>query len=385
MFSGRTNWPHRQNRLSELLERRMRSGRTVVDLTLSNPTACGLPAPDILSSLADPSVLRYQPDPRGLPSAREAVAAYYRSKNLRVDPEDLFLTSGTSEAYGHLLTLLCDPGDEILIPRPSYPLLEFLAQTTGVTLAPYDLFYDHGWQIGAITVTARTKAIIILNPHAPTGLFLSGEAYRNFAAPGLPLVVDEVFIDYGFEGAHPFQTAGREGGPLTFTLNGLSKLAALPQLKLGWIVVGGAGKAEAASRLETLCDTFLSVNTPAQVALPHLLGEGARTREAIRRRILANYRSAREVLQGSACTLLEAQGGWYGILRVPRTKTDEEWAIALLQERGISLSPGYFFDFEEEGYLVVSLLPEEGPFRRALEHVRDYVASPEEGATPALR
>ena len=371
-FSRRTTWPSRPNRLSELLERRRREGASITDLTASNPTDVDLPSPadEVLRSLADPAALRYSPDPNGLLSAREAVCAHYRTNGVSLSPNDVILTASTSEAYAHLFTLLCEPGDEVLIPAPSYPLFEYLAQLSGVVTRSYALRYDGGWHLDMASVTAaltpRTRAIVLIHPHNPTGMFLRHSelnALRGMARErSLALIVDEVFADYAFApDPSRVPTCAVIDDVLTFTLSGLSKLAGLPQMKLGWIVLSGPTelRAEAHERLETVCDTYLSVNTPVQVALPRLLGLD--TGAAIRARIMENDAALRDILKGSVCTALSCEGGWYGIVRMPELLSDEEWALALLDERNVSVFPGYFFDLTG-CHLVVSLLPSPSVF-----------------------
>jgi alanine-synthesizing transaminase len=376
MFSSRTNWHREQNRLTEALEARRRAGGPVCDLTASNPTECGLTYPNeaILSSLAQPGSLQYRPDPRGLLSARQAVAAYYGARQLTVDPSRIVLTAGTSEAYGLLFRLLCNAGEAVLVPQPSYPLFEYLAQIADVGLQQYQLAYDHEWTIDRASlrdaITPATRAIVMVNPHNPTGMFLRREEHRHIAelarAHRLALIVDEVFIDYPFapDPRRLRSTAG-EGGALTFTLNGISKALALPQMKLGWIAVSGPEPeaAEAMERLDILCDTFLTVNSAVQIALPSLFAAGRSVHHQVLGRITANDAFLRDALRGSSCTVLASEGGWYAVLRVPATRSDEEWALELLTEEGVYLFPGYFFDLQKEGYLVVSLLPDPGTFR----------------------
>lgn len=379
-FSRRTGWQRRPNRLTALLEGRRKSGKPVYDLTDSNPTESGIgyPETDLAASLSDPRVLRYQPDPRGLLSARETISEYYaESWNIAVDPSRLFLTSSTSEAYSILFKLLCDPGEEVLIPRPTYPLFDSLARLSDVKLRSYSLLYDHGWRVDLDSLkgglTESTKAVIIINPHNPTGMFLKKNEYRAIkricAERSIPIIVDEVFLEFPLhEKSSRFSTAGEMDIP-SFTLNGISKMAGLPQLKLGWIVAGGpsADLNEAAGRLEVVSDTFLSVNTPVQVALPEIMEAGEDIRENMLSRLRSNYAALRaEIPSGSACSILECEGGWYGIIRVPKVKSDEEWALQLLEKTGYYLFPGYFFDFETEGYLVVSLLVKEEVLRRGI-------------------
>jgi hypothetical protein len=379
-FSRRTEWHREPNRLTEALAGRRNLGLPVADLTLSNPTECGLsyPAEQILTALAAPDSLHYSPDPKGLLSAREAVARFYGDRRVSVEPEHVFITSGSSESYSHLFRILCNPGDAVLVPAPSYPLFDYLAQINDLRTESYGLMYDHGWRCdpGALrqAITASTRAIILINPHNPTGMFLKqkdfGEIQGIAADRGLSLIVDEVFSAYGIgdDSGRVATTAG-VSRCLTFTLNGLSKLCALPQMKLGWIVVGGPDEMvrESIGRLEIVSDTFLSANTPVQQALPGLFRAGEGVRAQIIERCGANREFLASTLsRGSVCSLLDSEGGWNAILRVPTTKSEEAWALELLERAGVYVYPGYFFDFTSDGYLVVSLLPEPAEFRRSV-------------------
>jgi len=393
-FSRRTDWHRQPNRLSAALETLRRSGRPIYDLTIANPTECGIayPVGAILSSLSNPLSLAYRPNPRGLLAAREAISEYYQGTGIAVDPSNLFLTASTSEAYSMLFKLLCNNGDQILIPQPSYPLFDYLSRLDDVVPVCYRLNYDLGWNIDLDSVrngiTPSTKAIVIVNPHNPTGIFLKETDYQDLkkiaAEHGLALIVDEVFIDFPIDRdreavpiSKVLSTAG-EQDVLTFTLNGISKMAGLPQMKLGWIVVGGNGKlvAEASGRLEILCDTFLSVNTPVQVALPGLLAAGGSVHTKILSRVRLNYARLCEVVPAdSSCSVLKCEGGWYGILRVPRVMSDEEWSVELLKSTGVHLYPGYFFDFATDGFLVVSLLVKKEMFEAGVRKLVEFVAS----------
>lgn len=393
MFSHRTNWHRQHNRLTELLEARRASGKMIFDLTVSNPTECGFTYPDaeILKALTNPDVLKYRPEPGGLRSAREAIAGYYAAKDLQVDPDNIFLTSSTSEAYSLIFKLLCDPGDSVLVPVPSYPLFEYLAQVNDVALSEYHLRYDHGWYLDvdslSANITPQTRAIILVHPHNPTGMFVKKDELQKVITIArehhLALVVDEVFIDYAYaEDADRTCSTAAEQSVLTFTLNGISKMIGMPQMKLGWISISGPdGEAnEARERLEILCDTYLSVNTPVQVALPELLRLGSDVQRQIRDRITSNRETFTHLLNPRtsnlkpACSSLEAEGGWSAILRLPRTKSDEEWAVELLEKTGVYVYPGHYFDFEGEALIVVSLLAEVGDFRGACEKLIDFVA-----------
>ena len=392
MFSSRTNWQHQPNLLSQALEQRRSKGQVVNDLTASNPTECGISYPEgkILAALSDPVALHYRPDPKGLPDARGAVCKYYRERNISIDPADVVLTAGTSEAYAMILKLLCNAGDAVLVPKPSYPLFEFLAEINDVKLQHYRLAYDHGWQMDIDSfkeqVSNTTRALMIVNPHNPTGMFFKGpdlKAIEEIAVERrLAVIADEVFSEYGFSGdAAAARATVDRSAVLTFTLNGISKLLGLPQMKLGWIVASGPQeeRREALERLETISDTFLSVNTPIQVALPKLFEICEPVRTQIVGRVRSNYTFLQQRFhpaaahlseagrQGGSASLLVSEGGWYAIIRVPRIRTDEEWALQVLEQKGVYVHPGYFFDFEDEGFLVISLLPEPGLFHEGIE------------------
>ena len=378
VFSRRTDWDRQPNRLAELIAARRGTGQPVFDLTISNPTESGIDYPEreILSALSNPQALRYQPDPRGFLPAREVICQYYREKELRVDPSNIFLTAGTSESYSLIFKLLCNAGESVLVPRPSYPLFDYLAQVNDVNLRHYHLRYqDSEWRLDIDRGSAeKAKAIVIVNPHNPTGAFLKRQEHQEIVGMaeenGQALIVDEVFLDYPFaENDRRFGSTAADAEALTFTLNGLSKLAGLPQMKLGWIMVSGPPPLvnEAMERLEILCDTFLSVNVPAQVALPSLMKAGARVRAGILQRVKSKYETLRKVTINSPCSVLTVEGGWYAVLRAPQTKSDEEWAIRLLEQSGVYLFPGYFFDFTEHEYLVVSLLAGEQPFASSVQ------------------
>ena len=387
MFSSRTNWQRKPNRLTELYNLLRERGEQVIDLTVSNPTECGFtyPSNELLSALSKPGSLHYEPDPQGSIPARKAVCKYYRSRDIDLSPHQVFLTASTSEAYATIFKLLCNAEEEVLVPQPSYPLFEFLAQINDVRLNSYPLRYDGVWHIDfdslVQAITPATKAIILIHPHNPTGMFLKKYEHEKLVEiaqkNNLSLIVDEVFLEYGFSDyAEKFNSTASERRVLTFTLNGISKMIGMPQMKLGWIVLSGPDTAltEASHRLEMLCDTFLSVNTPVQSALPVLLQAGEAVREQIVDRIKANFAILTGHLNnGGQCSVLNCEGGWYGIIRVPRIKTDEEWCLELLKQKHVYCYPGYFFDFEEEGYLIVSLLVDEKRFNEGIQLFRDLI------------
>ena len=382
MFSRRLNWSQRPNPISELLEAKRRTGAAVLDLTESNPTRAGLTYPDaeILAAFSDPRWLHYDPSPAGLYRARAAVAKYYADRGANVDPSRILLTASTSEAYAYLFKLLADPGGEILVPRPSYPLFEFLAALESVRLRPYPLRYDGRWHIDfpalELALSPATRAIVVVNPNNPTGSFLKCEELARLEAIAhgrdLAILSDEVFSDYGFQ-ADPTRvsTLSTCEGAMTFSMSGLSKVAGMPQVKLGWIVASGPGHAGAMERLEWIADTYLSVAAPVQVALPRLFEVSAGVQAQIRERTRGNLRQLKAALGGSAVNVRHSEGGWYAVLQMPRTRSEEEWALALLGEHDVLVQPGFFFDFETEAFLVVSLLTETETFLRGVECIRE--------------
>jgi aspartate/methionine/tyrosine aminotransferase len=350
MFSKRAHWSAPVNALT--LARRGRAN--LLDLTETNPTRVGLPYPhdELAEALARGARASYDPDPRGLLSAREALAA-----ELHCDADDLLLTASTSEAYSFLFKLLSDPGDAFLTATPSYPLLEHLAQMEHVTLRTFAMEFHRRWEIHDVPVDARTRAILVVHPNNPTGSYVTQAEQDALARYGLPIVSDEVFLDYPLESSG---TSIVRNDVLTFTLGGLSKSAGLPHYKLGWIRVSGPGKREALEALEMIADNFLSVATPVQVALPDLLRIGSRIRAAISERTKRNLATLRSI-DAPSTQVLPVEGGWAAVIRVPRLTSDDELALRLLDE-GVVVQPGYFFDFEHDGYLVVSLLTPEETF-----------------------
>lgn len=362
--------------------RRRSAGGRMLDLTESNPTRAELPyAEDVLMALADPRGRVYAPDPRGSASARQSVADYYAERGREVSPEAVVLTASTSEAYAFLFQLLADPGDEILAPRPSYPLFEFLAGLACVTMRSYPLRYDGAWHIDFAALeasfSARTRAVVVVNPNNPTGSFLKQDELERLEAiaarRGVAILSDEVFADYAFgEDRQRVTTLVGPRRALTFSLSGLSKVAGLPQLKLGWIVVSGPESGAALEALELIADTYLSVSTPVQVALPALLAAGRRTREAIRGRTRANLEELRAALRASPASVLNVEGGWYAVMQLPRTRSEEAWMLGLL-EQDVLVQPGYFFDFEQEAYAVVSLLTPETVFAEGVRRLRAFL------------
>jgi alanine-synthesizing transaminase len=383
MFSSRSSFDLSPNPLAAALARR--EGRGVLDLTTSNPTRAALPydGEAILSALALPPSLVYEPAPFGLDAARAAVARDLSAHGPAVDPARVVLTASTSEAYAFLFKLLCDPGDEVLVPRPSYPLFEHLARLESVAAVPYRVAYDGAWHIDLPSVreaiTPRTRAIVTVSPNNPTGSYLKTTELAVLGALGLPIVSDEVFARYALRDDVSRARSALEAqtqAPLVFALGGLSKLAALPQAKLAWMVLGGdAARVEAAlARLEVIADAFLSVGAPVQHALPALLASRGVAEQAIRDRTGANLRWLASAVADSAVSLLDAEGGWYATLRLPRTRGEEAWALAFLEEDGVHVHPGHFFDFEDEAYVVVSLLTPEATLREGSQRILDRVA-----------
>ncbi|HLJ51410.1 MAG TPA: pyridoxal phosphate-dependent aminotransferase [Bryobacteraceae bacterium] len=363
MFSSRLQWNQQANPLSLLLDEKRKASARILDLTESSPPNAGLeyPAATILSALASPEAMQYHPHPAGLRTAREAVASYYGG---RQSPDRILLTASTSEAYGYLFKLLADPGDEVLSPRPSYPLFEFLAALEAVKVVQYPLIYEHGWMIDfpalERVISPRTRAIIVVNPNNPTGSFVKPGEFERLRRYGLPIISDEVFAD--FRWAEPADLTCRAD----FTLSGLSKVSGLPQMKLGWIVVSDP---DAYARLELIADTYLSVSTPAQCAATAMLEARHTVQGQIRRRTWDNLTWLRERLRDSPMDVLEVEGGWYATLQVPRTRSEEEWVLELLRDHDVMVQPGFFYDFEREAFLVVSLLTRDVVFREGIERL----------------
>jgi alanine-synthesizing transaminase len=441
-FARRTCWNLSTNRYTEALEGHRRAGREVLDLTASNPTTVGLQyrEEELLRALANREALRYEPQPKGLRAARTAIADYYAerdersspdlldrrspaSPNDRISPDDLILTTSTSEAYSFVFRLLCNPGDALLVPTPSYPLFDFLADIQDVKLVPYELIYDHGWQIdfpslrGALerakAAGERCRAVLVVHPNNPTGSYVkqheAEELNRICVDHGLAIIADEVFLDYsllsniwttGATGAEapvlgtalgtakavPLQSPpsvpafsfSSNHDVLTFAFSGLSKISALPQMKVAWIAVSGPQevKRDALARLEVIADTYLSMNAPVQLAVPTMLEERHNIQAQLMQRIRTNLQELDSQLAAQKlCRRLEVEGGWYAILRVPAIASDEDLAIALLQQRDVLVQPGHFYDFAADGHLVISLITEAKIFRTALTRLFEYVAT----------
>jgi aspartate/methionine/tyrosine aminotransferase len=394
VFSRRTPSQLAPNRLSEAVARRRADGGRIIDLTESNPTRAGFAYPDdLLAPLADRAALRYEPQPFGMMAARAAVADDYRRRGVDVRPDRIALTTSTSDAYSLLFKLLADAGDEVLVPRPSYPLFEHLTALDALIARPYDLEYHGAWSIDFASVEAalgpRVRAVLVVNPNNPTGSFITSDELARLAAlcapRGIAIVADEVFADYELESG-AWTLAGRSlerRDVLSFTLGGLSKSVGLPQVKLGWIAAGGpdALVARALERLELICDTYLGVSTPAQVAAPALLTHGSVVRHQILERIRANYAALQSLAAAvPTCRVLRADAGWYGVMQVPALATEDDLVVDLLARDGVLAHPGYFFDFAREAFLVVSLLTPPSDFAEGVGRLlRHFDCSP---ATP---
>lgn len=409
MFSDRTNWRLTQNRFTQAVEEARVRGANLLDLTASNPTRVGLKydSAAILGALHSERALDYDPQAKGLLAAREAVGGYYKetlapneravaggAPRATVDPENIVLTASTSEGYSYVFRLLCNPGDELLVPKPSYPLFEFLADLQDVKLVPYPLIYDHGWQMDFHSmekaVTARTRGVVIVHPNNPTGSYVKcwelSQLNEFCCAHRLALIVDEVFLDYELRAdAATVPTPERKPSSfvsnaevLTFTLSGLSKISALPQMKVAWIVTSGPDDIvrESIARLEVIADTYLSMNAPIQWAVPALLDQRPEIQRQLMDRVHENLRELDRQLAGQkSCKRLQIEGGWYAVLRVPVTRSDEELAIALVCEESVIVHPGHFYDFESDGYLILSLITDQAEFREGLSRAISFIAT----------
>jgi aspartate/methionine/tyrosine aminotransferase len=384
VFSSRIKWDLTANRLAGLLAEKRAAGQPIFDLTEANPTRAGLlsAGEQLLTSFATPDILTYEPEPRGLPKARAAVAAYYAQRGLATDVENIHLTASSSEGYSWLFKLLADHGEAVLVPQPSYPLFDFLATLEGVRLIPYQLRYYHhlGWRIDFDSLTAAltpaVRAIILVTPNNPTGSFIKRDELSRLnelcQQQRLALIVDEVFGDYFLtqDSGRVDSLVGNEGA-LTFVLSGLSKILALPQMKLGWIVSSGPPPLvrEAIERLDLIADTFLSVGAPVQHALPHWLDHRPRLQAGILDRVRTNLGLLANHPRLEPNRLLRFEGGWYATLEIPRYLPEEELILHLLDREGLLLHPGYFFDFEREAFLVLSLLPPPPIFAQAVDRL----------------
>jgi hypothetical protein len=374
VFSGRLKWDVQPNPISRVVAQKRAAGIPVLDLTESNPTRAAFSySPELLAPFLNERALHYEPDPRGMLSARDAVADYYAQLGVMTGIDRILLTASTSEAYSYLFKLLANPGDEVLAPRPSYPLFEFLASLESVNVRPYSLRYDGAWHIDFDSlehaISPRTRAVVVVNPNNPTGQYLKDAELQRLdslcASRGIAILSDEVFCDYAHgEDTRRVRTLAGKRGALKFSMSGLSKIAGLPQLKLGWIVASGEGAVEACDRLEWIADTYLSVGTPVQLALPSLLASSVG--DQIRKRTAANLRWLLDAVHGTALNVLKVEGGWYAVAQVPRTRTEEEWVLTLLEDHNVLVQPGFFYDFESEAFLILSLLTESAQFQEGV-------------------
>lgn len=388
MFAKRTDWPTEPTRLSSRLKQLRREKAQIFDLTESNPTRCGFIYDDeaIREALAHPSVMNYDPHPRGRIEARQAVAQYYQERGNPIPTDRIILTASSSEAYTFCFRLLCENGDEVLVPRPSYPLFDYLADLADVKLVGYPLLYDHGWQIDfdslEKSITERTRAILVVTPNNPTGQLLRPKERGKLARLGLKynlaLIADEVFLDFIWDETNKplAQTLESRGLCLTLAISGLSKISALPQMKMGWITIRGpvGPDAAAAARLEVIADTYLSVSAATQAAAQTLLDQRKLVQPQILDRIRQNLEFLDAKLSGNTpVSRLQADGGWYAVLRVPASLSDDDWAIFLLETAAVYVHPGHLFGFESEGYLAISLIGPHNDFREAIGRIVEAV------------
>ncbi|HEV2323524.1 MAG TPA: pyridoxal phosphate-dependent aminotransferase [Terracidiphilus sp.] len=386
-FSSRTSWNTEESDLARAHRLRAEAGLSIADLTASNPTRCGFEYPaDLLEALREPRAFDYDPQPKGMLTARQAVCSYYADHGVALDPAQIVLATSTSEAYSFLFRLLCDSGSEVLVLQPGYPLFDFLATLDDVRLKATPLVYDHGWQIDpeAIrrAITPQTRAIVLVHPNNPTGHFTkpweAAELARLCREFGLSLIVDEVFLDYAISGAGRSFASGLEGVPV-FVVSGLSKIAGLPQMKAAWMVATGPERAAAIDRLEIIADTFLSMNAPVQCALPAWLAGRHTIQHQIRERVTANLAELdAQLAHLPAVERLAIEGGWYAVLRIPAIAPDEKTVLELL-ERGVWLHPGHFFGMPKSGWLVTGLLTPQAEFSTGVTTLTGYLRLPHSG------
>jgi aspartate/methionine/tyrosine aminotransferase len=387
MFAKRTDWNLSPNRFTVALEKHRESGRPLLDLTVSNPTNCGLSynAEKILSSLNNPAAMTYEPESKGLLVARNAVVDYYASQPapVTISSDNVLLTTSTSEGYSYIFRLFCEPGDEVLIPRPSYPLFDFLATIQDVCPVPYSLVYDHGWQIDfhslKSVISPRTRAVIVVNPNNPTGSYLKASEVSELnsicASNNIAIIADEVFVDYPLDNTI-HKTVASNQQALSFTLSGLSKISGLPQMKVSWIVASGPQQlvSNALARLDVIADTYLSMNAPVQHALPALLESRIGFQQQLSARLRKNLQELdRQLALQHHCKRLDVEGGWYATLRVPVTQSDEDLSIALMENASVLVHPGHFFDFEQDGFLILSLMTPEDVFKDGLTRILKHL------------
>lgn len=382
-FAARTSWALAPNRLAVATEARRSAGLSLIDLTESNPTRCALPASsvDILVPFHDLRNLEYEPHPRGLPEAREAICRYYAARGCAVEPENVVVTACTSDAYSYLLYLLLDSEESVAAPSPSYPLLEYLAALHDLTLSPYRLRYDGVWSIDVDSLSSTLRALVVINPNSPTGHSITAQEREllvtSSRARGAALIVDEVFLDYHW-GEQPFHSFAAEDRCLTFTLSGLSKVAGLPQMKLSWIVLSGPKeeREEALARLDVIADSFLAVSGCAQRGVAAWLEGAAVYQYELRQRLQSNLAFLRHLeRERGGANVAHAEGGWYAVLRTSHGVSDEELALALVEREGIVTNPGYLFDFDEDGVLVISLIQPPRLFQEAAARLFNFLAS----------
>jgi alanine-synthesizing transaminase len=375
-FSRRTRFDSAENALTQALSQARAQGRPLLDLSVSNVTEVGLSldADTLGEALRDPDVATYAPEPFGLMVARAALSARERARGFEIAPEQIMLTASSSEAYGYLFKLLCDPGDCVLVPAPSYPLLDVLAALEGVRLIPYSLHYDGEWHLDsslvALAKESKARAIVTVHPNNPTGSFLKRQELVILAQCGLPILSDEVFSDYGFAPDTQRAVSALElRDCLVFCMGGMSKALGLPQLKLAWTLLSGpaAQVHEACMRLEHIADSYLSPSTPVQRALPRLLTQAPRLQAEIRARCLHNLAELRaRCTAATGISTLQAEGGWYAILRLPHVLDDDAWALCLLEQDGVVTQPGYFYGMSRGAHLVLSLITPPDLFARGV-------------------
>jgi aspartate/methionine/tyrosine aminotransferase len=385
-FSQRLPPDAERNATSRELDRLAAAGTPIVDLTESNPTRVGLDYPaDLLAALSGPEGLVYEPQPLGTRRARQAVAADCARRGARVDPGDVVLTASSSESYAWLFKLLCNPGDAVLAPRPSYPLFEHLTRLEAVRLVSYDVDYHGEWRFDFDSIAqapADTRAVLVVSPNNPTGSYIDSadlDLLQTICRDrGWAIIADEVFADYPLDAAAPVTDIAGRADVLAFSLGGASKALGLPQVKLGWIVAGGpaAGRAAALNALEFIADTYLSVSTAVQIAAPDLLERGAGVRRQIQSRVRENLTCARALAaRYPACEVLAAGGGWSAVVRVPSIRSEEDLVLELLRRERILVHPGFFFDFPRESFVVVSLLPQPDIFADAMTRLLSVASS----------
>jgi len=392
-FARRTAWNLTTNRYTQALEAHRLAGKALLDLTASNPTTVGIQYREelLLPALANREGLQYEPEAKGLRSARKSVVEYYAERGSSLEADELILTTSTSEAYSYVFRLLCDPGDVVLVPTPSYPLFDLLADIQDVRLSRYELVYDHGWQLDFTSlrsaielVTAaglRCRAVLVVHPNNPTGSYVkpneSVELNRFCAENGLAIIADEVFLDYNLSPEKQL-TFSENRETLTFTLSGLSKISALPQMKVAWVAVSGPQKTDALARLEVIADTYLSMNAPVQLAAATLLAQRQNIQPSLLDRVRMNLVELDgQLAEQKASQRLQVEGGWYAVLRVPVTRSDEDLAIDLLRRALVLVHPGHFYDFPSDGYLILSLLTPSAEFREGARRVFELLKSAE--------